>query len=291
MSIAFIVSAETHDDVDEPLLIAAAQRAKREVHWCDWEDPNISWDEFDTVIFRSPWNYVAKLSQFTQWLSAFPAPQKLWNPIDVIAWNIDKSYLQQLDSENIPSVPTQFVQSADQIELAIQRCPVIDGANEVVLKPATSAGSFLTARFARDHFDLKPFAENVISQTGKLMIQPAIPSVANRGEISCVFFADEFSHSFRKGPILAPNGGLLGSRYQEKVSAELAPAPAMDLARELHRYLQTRFQLLYARYDMVITADGTPLLLEAELFEPCFFLPTHPAAADNFFRALNTLGI
>ena len=44
--------------------------------------------------------------------------------------------------------------------------------------------------------------------------------------------------------------------------------------------------LLYGRYDMVELDDGRQALLEAELFEPCFFLSVDEDAADRFAAAV-----
>ncbi|MEZ5138898.1 MAG: hypothetical protein R2711_09080 [Acidimicrobiales bacterium] len=40
------------------------------------------------------------------------------------------------------------------------------------------------------------------------MVQPAAPSVAERGEVALVLVDGELSHAYRKGPLLAPGGGL-----------------------------------------------------------------------------------
>lgn len=109
-------------------------------------------------------------------------------------------------------------------------------------------------------------------------------------------FDGEVSHALTKGPILARGGGFLGGEYQEVV-ASTVPDPAVSaLVGDAHEavravaeergWLPAGEPLLYARFDVVEAADGSPLLLEAELFEPCFFLPTAPAAADRFAAAV-----
>jgi hypothetical protein len=45
-------------------------------------------------------------------------------------------------------------------------------------------------------------------------------------------------------------------------------------------------ELLYGRFDLVTMDDGRVVLLEAELFEPSFFLPVDPPAAERFVRAV-----
>lgn len=294
MRVCFVTSQtvgdDAHSDPDIPFLNDAAERAGLNVHWCAWEDNAVNWDDFDLVVMRSPWNYVKELSRFQKWLSTFPAPQKLWNPLNVIEWNMNKTYLRELANDGFAVVPTLYVDSFDDVVRAIGDCPAIDDGEEIILKPAVSAGSYLTGRFTRTNSDALSLAREIIEKTGTLMIQPAIPSVAAKGELSCVFFGSEFSHSFRKGPILAANGGFIDSTYSEKISAEIVPEPVMELATALHGHLAAKHQLLYARYDMVITNTGAPLLLEAELFEPSFFFSTSPQSADEFCRKILALG-
>jgi len=294
MRVCFVTSQsigdDAHSDPDIPYLNDAAERAGLIAQWCAWEDDAVNWDAFDLVIMRSPWNYVKELSRFQKWLSTFPAPQKLWNPRDVIQWNMNKAYLRELANDGFAVVPTLYVDSIDDVDAAIRACPVFDDGEEIILKPAISAGSYLTGRFSRTHSDVLSFAYGILEKTGTLMIQPAIPSVAANGELSCVFFGSEFSHSFRKGPILAANGGFIDSTYSEKISGETVPEAVMELATALHGHLTAKQPLLYARYDMVVTNAGSPMLLEAELFEPSFFFATSPQSADEFCRKILALG-
>lgn len=44
--------------------------------------------------------------------------------------------------------------------------------------------------------------------------------------------------------------------------------------------------LLYARIDTVPDAEGLPLLMEAELIEPDFYLSVDPLQGEGFARAL-----
>jgi hypothetical protein len=128
------------------------------------------------------------------------------------------------------------------------------------------------------------------------MVQPFARSVDDRGEHSAVAFDGVVSHTFRKGPILAEEGRLIGDVYKEEVTPvalslaeqEVVVATltaSTDLART-RGWLGGDEELLYARIDLVILEDGSPALLEAELFEPCFFLPVDPPAADRFLDAV-----
>jgi hypothetical protein len=57
------------------------------------------------------------------------------------------------------------------------------------------------------------------------------------------------------------------------------------------RWLSDDEPLLYGRYDLVSLNDGTEALLEAELFEPSFFLDTDPDSPARFVEAVRRRAI
>ena len=119
--------------------------------------------------------------------------------------------------------------------------------------------------------------------------------MADAGERSIVYFDGQPSHTLSKGPLLALGGGLIGGEYRESISAaecteaehELADRVASVVPAVLRRAGCdcTNAVPLYARYDIVM-GDAGPLLLEAELFEPCFFLHTSPGSEHRLARAI-----
>jgi hypothetical protein len=107
------------------------------------------------------------------------------------------------------------------------------------------------------------------------------------------------SHSFRKGPLLDDEGTLRGGEYCEEISAaELTDAEhalvigvnatVEHIVRD-RGWIATDAHLLYARYDLVTLDDGSPALLEAELFEPSLFLMVDPTSPARFVAAVESL--
>lgn len=242
-------------DGDEDALVAALERDGVDVTWQPWGEPV----DADLVVLRATWDYTERLDDFLAWCESVPA---LANPLEVVRWNTDKSYLVELAGRGLAVVPTAVVEPGED--------PVFpDG--EFVVKPAIGAGSRGAARFtdpvpARVHFD----ALGV-----KALVQPYQSSVDAHGETALVFFAGEYSHSFHKGPMLAQ--GLAESAsglYVEEKLRGIEPAPrqvelanrVLDVAAELLSLERRDF--LYARVDVVEGPDGEPLLLELELTEP-----------------------
>jgi len=281
-----------HDDVDLPLQIVAFADSGIDLVQAPWEDRTIDWDSFDLVVVRSPWNYVDRLDEFRQWLDARRHMRTIHNPMSLIEWNIDKCYLADLAVHGVPVVPTAFVQSIDEFQSAIASA----GSSEIVVKPSVSAGSRLTGRFAFDDLAAEELAKRILSEGVTVMVQPFASPIDVQGEIGTVLFDGVVYHSFRKAALLAEGGALVGGEYREEITAIVAPddilaivtitsTVATKIARE-RGWLAANEELLYGRYDVIRLDDGSPALLEAELFEPCFFLPTDSESSRRFVDAV-----
>jgi glutathione synthase/RimK-type ligase-like ATP-grasp enzyme len=262
-------------DGDEDPLIDVLLRDGVDVVWQPWgEDVSGA----DLVVLRATWDYTERLDEFLAWCESVPA---LANPVGVVRWNTDKSYLVELAARGVAVVPTAVVEPGED--------PLFpDG--EFVVKPAIGAGSRGAARFT-DHAEARAhFAALGV----KALVQPYQSSVDANGETALVFFGGEYSHSFHKGPMLAQ--GLAESEsglYVEEKLRGIEPTEAqrmladqvLDVAAELLSLPRQDF--LYARVDVVEGPDGTPLLLELELTEPTLgFKFTSEDAASRLSAAI-----
>lgn len=278
-------------DADAPLMLAALGRAGWDAALVCWDDPTVAWDSFTTVVLRSPWDYVERYGEFLAWLDVVERLVPVLNPPPLVRWNLDKHYLRDFAAHGVATVPTWFCSTLAAVERAWVACD----AAEVVVKPAVSAGSRRTGRFRTGDPTAQHLARAILDNGDVVLIQPAVPSVAEHGEVALVYFGGVFSHAVRKGPLLALGGGLTSGDYTEAITATTPPPPMRHLADATvaaltplghHRGFTT--PPLYARIDVVAT-DAGPALLEAELCEPAYFLTTDPAAVDRFVVALTQL--
>ena len=281
-----------HDDVDLPLQIVAFADSGIDLVQAPWEDRTVDWDSFDLVVVRSPWNYVDRLDEFRHWLDARRPMTTIHNPVSLLEWNMDKRYLAALAAHGVPVVPTVFVQAREEFQAAIASA----GSSEIVVKPSVSAGSRLTGRFAVEDPAAEELASQILAKGFAVMVQPFASRIDDHGEIGTVLFDSGVSHSFRKAALLAEGGALVGGEYREEITAIVAPDDVLAvvemasiavtaIARE-RGWLAGNEELLYGRYDVIRLDDGSPALLEAELFEPCFFLPTDSEAPRRFIEAV-----
>lgn len=200
-------------DSDLPLLVAELPEARI----VTWDDPTVDWSAFGAVVIRSTWDYHAHLDQFLEWARAVAAVTALWNPPQLIEWNVDKRYLLELAANGIPIVPTQIVGAGDEL-------PSCEG--DVVVKPSVGAGSIGVRRFEADPAGAREHLDALHARGAAAMVQQYVAAVDSHGETGMVFIGGDFSHAFRKESILAAPVELEGGMFAREQTAATTPAAA-----------------------------------------------------------------
>jgi hypothetical protein len=283
-----------YEDTDLPFLIAGLTASGFSPRIVVWGDPNVVWADFELVITRSPWDYPDAPEAFLDWLARVEVTTNVLNAPELIRWNIDKAYLRDLAAvSDVPLVPTTFCSTVDEVRAALAGLNV----DRVVVKPSVSAGSQNTGLFDRSDGAALRLAEHILAIGKIVMVQPAIPSVQERGERALVYFNGHFSHAISKGPLLAVGGGLRGGEYVEEIASVTPTSSERQVGDQLidgvQRVLRSRglgeFDALplYARIDVVHDDVAGPLVLEAELFEPSLFIDTETDAVGHFVAAVS----
>ena len=183
-----------------------------------WWDSHVEWESYDLVVVRSTWDYVERLCDYRKWLGRMRQLPNFHNPVPVIEWNIDKRYLGDLAAIGIPVVPTEVATTIDQAR-GLMEAHSERGTAQVVLKPTTSAGSRLTGRFRTEDPAALALARAILADGLAVMVQPAVASVATRGEVSAVVVAGELSHAFHKAPLLADDGARTSGDHDDHIAA------------------------------------------------------------------------
>jgi len=283
MRVAIVTCERLPDLFEDDLLLVAALRALGvEPVPAVWSDPAVDWTAYDALVIRSPWDYFMRLGEFRAWLDArIASGVRMCNDGAILAWNLDKGYLDQLAAAGallVPSIVVPRGGRADVTALAGAR-----GWDDVVVKPTISAGAYRTHRFriadAASHAD--ELAQILVDRG--LLIQPFLPEIERDGELSLLFFDGEYSHAVRKRPkqgdyrVQLQYGGTIEPvaatpEWIEGARACIAAAPALPV---------------YARVDGVIH-DGRFLLMELEAFEPLLYLAHGDGAPERLARAIRS---
>lgn len=274
---------------DDRLLLPALARVGLRGVPVVWDDPAASPPALGLI--RSTWDYYLRLPAFLAFLEERSAERRLFNPLPLLRWNLDKRYLLQLAELGVPIIPTRVLPALTQDALpALWR-----ELGELVLKPTVSAGSWRTLRLAPgDALPEGPVghgrgarADIPDAEPAGYLAQPFLPQISE-GELSFVFFDGEFSHAARKRP--RPGDFRVQEQYGGTMEALAAPPALRDQAQAVLQALRAVPQAagappLYARVDGVLV-EGRLLLMELELIEPSLYLALADGAADRLAQAL-----
>lgn len=289
---------------DEVGLVPALERLGLDVAVVIWTEPAVAWERFDAIVIRSCWDYHDDLAAWFSWLDRLGrggAGARLHNPAGALRWNARKSYLQALSAHGIPTVPTLWLDgdalASPAAAVAGLQTAARAGWDELVAKPAVSAGALGTLRLRRellDGPDATSLVEEVLPawrQRAPVLVQPFLHAVTAEGEWSLLFFDGRLSHAVLKQP--APGDFRVQERHGGTATCPVPPPRVVTAAEEMLRVALPlalgagAAPLLYARVDLVVVA-GAPLLMELEIIEPALFLQQSPggSGADAFARAL-----
>lgn len=279
MKIAFLVPAPDYRtewnwayDAEAPALTAAGM----EVVPLPWTEAG-DLTGFDLILPKLVWGYHKHYSEWLELLERFERERlQVTNPVPLLRWNGDKSYLEELADKGVDSVPSMTVAELDAPHLAEAR--VHFGCDTLVVKPLVSASAYGTFRLT----PADPVPEEV--RGWRMLVQPWLEAIVDSGEWSLIFFDGAFSHAVAKVPTsgefrVQPEFGGIIQRCDPPegsvalAEAALAAAPARST---------------YARVDIVVGNCGRLQVIELELIEPALFLEQAPEAGTRFAAAVRS---
>ena len=247
-----------------------------------WNNPTVLWQQYDCLIFRSIWDYFEYPAEFNLWLDHIEKLGiKTFNSIGVVRQNQHKFYLQSLQNQGIAIVPTVFIAQNSLKDFTILQK---NNWQKAVIKPAVSAGSYLTKLFTISEADTVLAEYQAINQERDLLLQPFMPEIQIQGELSLLFFGGEFSHAVIKKPI--KNDFRVQSQFGGQYQAY---RPSDALIKTAQHIIETFApNLLYARVDGLLQNEQF-LLMELELIEPDLYFEHAPHAKRRYLDALEDM--
>ncbi len=263
-----------HDSELGPMT-AACRARDIELRPVVWDDP-FDLEAFEAFVVGTTWDYTDRPQAFLAALERIAARRPLWNPLPVIRWNIEKTYLRDLAERGASVVPTLWREAADEASIAASFDEL--GVDEVVVKPVVGASAWRQARVRRG----EPLPPAEALPPAETMIQPFLPAAASEGEYSFIFFDGTFSHAALKVPaegdyrVQSMYGGR--TRVHQPTPDELAITAAVLDAVD--------GPLLYARVDLMRGLDGRLAVMELELIEPYLYPEEGPGMGEAFADAL-----
>ena len=267
---------------DRPKIALVLGGGGLQVELLAWDDPAADASAFDLCVLRSCWNYFEDPDGFLGWVDAASRASRVLNPPRVVRWNAHKGYLRELEVAGVPIIPTAFVERGGTASLADILAD--RGWDDVVVKPAISAGSYRTRRFGADadeRADGTRFLTALVADRD-VLVQKYMPAVERSGERALVWIDGEVTHVVTKTARFAGD--------EESVSEALAPETTeLELAERALNCVPNggSDDLLYARVDMLLDErTGAYCISELELIEPSLFLLQSPGALARFVAAI-----
>ena len=251
-------------------------------------DASEDWSQYDATLIRTTWDYVNRVDEFESTLFDISRQTRLLNPIEVVRWNIQKTYLRDLSEQGVPIAPTTWIDDwVDLGEVMHQ-----NRWNRGFLKPIVGASASDTMRFSRQDIAIaQDWLHRHIQQGQSFMFQPYIETVETIGEISLIFFGRVFSHIVQKIPV---SGDY---RVQDDYGARdyvqnIDDYPdLLEISQGVLEIVHAQFDdVLVCRLDFLLMENGQALVNEVELIEPSLFFRHAPHHAPEIFvQQLRTL--
>lgn len=279
---AFLTLDERGDYViDDEHAIAPLEHLGWQVSTLSWRQKEVSWSEFNVVVVRSTWDYWDDIPAFLETLRQIDSVTRLANPLDIIHWNLQKTYMLDLEGKGIGIVPTTWPDSVRTGSFP-GFFPEL-GTDELVIKPVVGANGQDAYRVSAgdDLQRLERVCDRFRKKRG--MVQTFMPTILTEGEYSLFYFNGTFSHAIVK----IPRGSEF--RSQEEHGSEIRPVtPEEKLLVRGKQVLETLSAVpLYARVDFVRDDSRDFVVMELELIEPSMYLRTDPGAPGRFARAID----
>lgn len=267
--------------IDDEHAIGPLEDLGWQVATLSWRQTAIPWSEFDAVVIRSTWDYWNDLPDFVDSLAAIDQQTVLANPLQLVRWNLAKTYLHDLQQRGVEVVPTLWLDGLDPG--ALERHSRQLAVDQLVVKPVVGANGEDAFRLALgdDPLRLEQIAARFRDRA--CMLQPFLPRVLAEGEYSLFYLGGAYSHAILKVPAQGE------FRSQEERGAEILPVepePALR-AHGDRAFAAVSPAPLYARIDFVRSEAGEFQLMELELVEPSLYLRTDPGAPARFARAID----
>lgn len=265
---------------EDGLVTMALEKKGLRVGRKSWSDPDFDWKVASSVLFRTNWDYFDRFEEFYGWVQQISEFTQFINSIDILNWNIDKHYLEDLGKKGLPIIPTRFIPR--QSLLSLSELHNLTGWNHTVVKPAIGGAARHTFQITSRNLHeveehLKPFMEQE-----DFMLQPFQYSIPEEGEISLMVFGGVYSHAILKKA--KPGDFRVQDDFGGTVYEHRATDGEIDLA--IQAVMACPEQPAYARVDIMKDNEGNLAVSELELIEPELWFRFKPGSADLLAEAI-----
>jgi hypothetical protein len=208
---------------------------------------------------------------------------RLENSLELVRWNMQKTYLRDIALKGTSIVPTLWQEKAVDTKKLGSFFDQLD-TEEIIIKPIIGASAGHAFRLHQSQSSEKiPVLEKIFERRA-YMVQPFMANIIEEGEFSLIYFEGMHSHTILKTP------KTNDFRVQEEHGGNIRPVIAEpELLHSSQNVIDSLPQKpLYARADFVRTEQSTFALMELELIEPALYFRMDADSPMRFAHALTT---
>ncbi len=281
----FVAPSELDDftqnalDEDQFLKTALEKRGLK-VHRTNWDHPTFDWSTTKMIICRSTWDYSDRVGAFSKWLKKVAQQTKIINTLDLMLWNMDKHYLQELIDAGINVAPSLFLEVGEKRSLAT----ILDTTNwkEAIIKPVVAAGARHTYRINKSTVSEVESTFNELIEKEAFILQEFQYRILFKGELSFMMFDGKYSHAVLKK---AKQGDFRVQDDWGGTVYEYNPTEKeVNFAETVMQYFDP--SPVYARVDVFWDNNNQLCLAEIEMIEPELWFRNYPKAADLLAKVI-----
>lgn len=256
----------TTNDADFPDLEAENESFKQALMESGFEVELMCWKQlhqalakgetiFERLVFRTVWDYPQNEKLFRELLDILIQKSvQVINPAQVMQWNLDKTYLVEMQNAGLPVVPVALVEKGQLT--AVQPF-------ETVLKPVVGLGSVGIVRVEAGAQVMAPVRS----------LQSPFRKKIKAGELSVIIVHGEPVLHIRKTP------SLKDWRVQPQYGGKYALEPDVcdeikEKSMSTYRWIKSKFNnnlFLYMRIDFVQNDHDAWEILEFEAIDPSLY--------------------
>jgi len=259
--------------LEDKLLKTALKKQGLTVCKKDWANPNFDWANTKYAIFRTTWDYFERFDEFFSWLEDTKHKTTFINSAEIINWNIDKHYLQELSKNGINIAPTLFIEKGETNTLTglLQKTKW----KEAVIKPAISGAARHTYRINTKNYKEYEIIFRELIGKECVLFQEFLINIETQGEISLIMIGGEYTHAVKK---IAKKGDFrVQDDHGGTVEQYIATESEIEFAIKCIE--KCPYSPIYARVDVVYDNNNKLSLSELELIEPELWFRNKPESA------------
>ena len=246
-----------------------------------WDAKDIDWSKVRYAIFRSTWDYFDRFKEFFSWFEKTRKVLHFINCPEIIYWNLDKHYLQDLKKLEINIPATIFIEKGETQSLkTLFKKTKWDKA---VLKPAIAGAARETFLITEKNYTLYEKDLERLIENETMLFQEFQHQIQIRGEMSLMMINGKYTHAVLKKAkagdyrVQDDFGGSVEDYFPNEKEIEFAEKAISSCPN----------QTLYGRVDIFYDNNNELSLGELELIEPELWFRNYPSAAKQLAEAIS----